>query len=787
MTLPPQHSRPSHSVMRALLVLYGLFVIYGSLVPWVYVDRSLADALEAFSRIPFLQLGIGSRADWVANLLLFIPLTFLARALFAPDGARGRRRVVSFLIAIAATLLAVSLEFTQLFFPQRTVSQNDILAESLGALAGLVLHGFWGERFQRWLDDFWRLQQQKDRLDRLLHAYLVLLFIFNVLPLDLTLSPVELFHKWTQGRVVLLPFAGLKGDWFNGLYETATDTLIWLPAGVLWALRGHSTGGRVVRQALGAALVIELLQLFVYSRVTDVTDVCLAGAGGWLGWWGVHRTANALPRLLGQLAHRWWVLWLGWALLTLGIFWFPFNFSLDGVSLSAASSALTRLPFTTYYFTSEYHAINELLRKIGFFLPGGLLLGLALYKTDGLKRRATLAPVLLLGLLAATVEAGQLALPDKVADVTDALLESAGGILGYLIALWVGSAGHSPVSPAVAHGAKPTRGERPRAPATRPPRAGWPAYSGHGAAVGVLGVLMLVARDLPGLPYNVRELFAPGLGGVASALVLSLVAYGMANAGFWLLGARRRHGFLLFPAALVVHGALTWVLLRLAVPLESLHDIVGTPVLDWPWEWETWGRYTALHLVVMAQLLGATLLVRAIWVPAAATDVLYWALVCALMAWPLHLVVVRGAATDNLTELMAGDASFWASSVLAGALFLSFLCASALSAAGSSPQRRGGLLGVALLAAAGAALLFWTGTEQVIVKYGRVFSAFQFLLSPDREHYLQGDALWLRYGAAFLGVSLALAASQWVSWRRCAGDIAAAGVKKPRGQGARGG
>lgn len=771
MTTQPPHSRTSHSVVRSLLVLYGLFVIYGSLVPWVYVDRSLADALQAFTRIPFLQLGIGSRADWVANLLLFIPLTFLAAALFAADGSGGRRMAVSLLIAAAATALAVSIEFTQLFFPQRTVSQNDIWAESLGGLVGLGLHGFWGERFQRWLGGFWRLQQQKDRLDRLLHAYLILLFIFNVLPLDLTLNPVELFHKWTQGRVVLLPFAGLKGDWFNGLYETATDALIWLPAGVLWALRARSTGGRVVRQALLAALVIELLQLFVYSRVTDVTDVCLAGVGAWLGWRVVQRTAGALPRFVGLLAHRWLVLWLGWAALTLGVFWFPFNFSLDGLSLSAASSAFTRLPFTTYYFTSEYHAINELLRKLGFFLPGGLLLGLALYKTDGFKRRATLAPMLLLVLLAATVEVGQLALPEKVADLTDALLESGGGILGYLIALWVGSAGRTPVSPPASYRAGSSRGAPPRAPATRPFHAGLSAHSGHVTAVVALSMLMLAARQLPGVPYNVRELFAPGLGGVVSALMLSLVTYGMANASFWLLAARRRRWFLLFPGALVVHGVVTWVLLRLAVPLESLHDIVGFPVLDWPWEWETLGRYTVLHVAIMAQMLGATLLVRAIWEPATVSDFLYWALLCAFMAWPLHLVVVSGAATDNLTELMAGDASFWASSALACAWFLSCLSASALSGAGCAPQRRGVLLGLALLAAGGAALLFWTGTEQVIVKYGRVFSAFQFLLSTDRAHYAQGDALWLRYSVAFMAVCVALAASQWVSWRRYAGDL----------------
>ena len=772
MTQPLQrtgaHLLASHSVVAWLFVLYVLFVVYGSLVPLTYVDRPLVDAVQAFKNIPFLDLGIGSRADWVANLLLFIPMTFLAGVLFnasGNSGNSGRRIWVSFLIATAAILFAVCIEFTQLFFPQRTVSQNDIFAESLGGFVGLGLFRFFGDRFQFWLSGFWRTQQQKDRLDRLLYAYLILLFIFNVLPLDLTLSPAELFHKWKEGRIVLLPFAGLKGGFFNGLYETATDILIWLPAGVIWALRTRSTAGRVVKQGLLAALVIELLQLFVYSRVTDVTDVCLAGVGAWLGWAVVKRAAGSLPAVIRLLENRWLTLWLGWAVLTLGIFWFPFNFSLDGLSISAAGSAFTRLPFTTYYFTSEYHAINELLRKLGFFLPGGLLLGFAVYKTDGSRRQAAMVPILLLVLLAVAVETGQLALPGKVADLTDALLESAGGILGYLISLWIGSAGHTHVNQSAPQLANDHTGDKPRKLPPRPQRAWFSGQRGHFAYVLGLSILMGVAFQLPGVPYNLRELLAPGLGGVVSVLGLSMTAYGMANGSFLLFASRHHKWLFVLPVGIVLHGLVAWLLLRIAVPMESLYDIVGSPVLGWPWEWEMLGRYIALHMVLMLQILGAALFVRVILVPATVTDFLYWALVSVLMAWPLHLAAVTWAATDNLTELMAGEASFLASSALAGAWFLSCLTASALSAALCAPRRVGVLLGFALLATAGAALLFWFGSEHVVVKYGRVFSAFQFLLSTDREHYTQGYMLWLRYGVAFIVVCGALAASQWLSWR----------------------
>lgn len=769
MTQPPQrngtHTAASHSVVAWLFFLYVLFVVYGSLVPLQYVNRPWVDAVQAFKNIPFLQLGIGSRADWVANLLLFIPMTFLAGVLLNVDGQIGRRIWVFCLIATVATLFAVSIEFTQLFFPQRTVSQNDIFAESLGGLIGLVFFWLFGDRFQTWLSSLLHIQQQKDRIDRLLYAYLILLFVFNVLPLDLTLSPVEFFHKWKEDRVVLLPFAGLKDGIFAGLYETATDILVWLPVGLLWALRGQSSAGRVVRQALLAALVIELLQLFVYSRVTDVTDICLAGVGAWLGWIVVQRMAGTLSAVGRHLEHRWLALWLVWAVFTLGIFWFPFNFSLDGLNVAAANSAFTRLPFTTYYFTSEYHAINELLRKLGFFLPGGLLLGFAVYKTNGLKRRAAVSPMLMLVLLAIAVEAGQLALPGKVADVTDALLESAGGVLGYLMALWVGSGARSHTTqfaPKMPNGPVDNAHMMPR---PRSPRIFSTGPKVHLAYVVSFGILISLAFQLPGVPYNLRELLAPGFSGVFSALGLAMVAYSMANGSFLLFESRQRQWLFVFPVGIVAHGLLVWLLLRVAVPIESLYDIVGSPVLGWPWEWEMLGRYIALHMGVMLQLLGAALFVRVILIPAKVTDFVYWALVSFLIAWPLHLVVVTWAATDNLTELMAGEGSFLASSALASALFLTCLTASAVSAAFCAPKRGGVLFGFAFAAALGAALLFWLGTEHVIVKYDRVFSAFQFLLSTDREHYAQGYLLWLRYGLAFAVVCGVLAANQWLCWR----------------------
>ena len=49
------------------------------------------------------------------------------------------RVLVYFSAGVFSLALALAVEFTQLFFPPRTVSLNDILAESAGAVIGLSL------------------------------------------------------------------------------------------------------------------------------------------------------------------------------------------------------------------------------------------------------------------------------------------------------------------------------------------------------------------------------------------------------------------------------------------------------------------------------------------------------------------------------------------------------------------------------------------------------------------------------------------------------------------------
>ncbi len=120
-------------VMGVLAIASLMFVIYASLVPLRYTPQPMEKTIELFKKTPWLKLEISSRADWVANGLIMLPSGFLAAG--AVDWRRKKRwalLIASPLLAVALVAVVFAIEFFQLWFPPRVVSQNDIFAGAIG-------------------------------------------------------------------------------------------------------------------------------------------------------------------------------------------------------------------------------------------------------------------------------------------------------------------------------------------------------------------------------------------------------------------------------------------------------------------------------------------------------------------------------------------------------------------------------------------------------------------------------------------------------------------------------
>lgn len=740
-----------------LLLIWAVFIIYGSWVPLNFQPHEPAEvwtALWQWSAWDSLQ---EQRIDTAVNMLLTVPLGFGFALLWVHP--RIRVPVLTY-TAIVLLVLPLSLlaEYGQGFLPGRSESLGDVLAQTVGTVLGLILHAGFGVRVRAWLIALGSAVDAQSRMAHLLHGYLAALLLFAVMPLDLTLDIGELYHKWRDGRVILLPFAGMHGTPAEIVYELVSDVLLWVPVGALWRLNApRRTAGVIALRATLLALVVECVQLLVLSRMSDVTDVLLAAVGALLGAWAVPYLQRVAASGHEALRPIWKAGLLAWFIMAVLIYSFPFDVQWPQRGWLAWTDAFTHVPLITYFQRHEFGALNEILRKLLVFLPGGLLTRLWLTSASKIPSRMALVWLALLALL---LEAGQVLLPGRVAELTDALLAMLGAVLGWRLGGWLTNANYAWPSAAVNDDAPVYARENNRA-VFQINRWRWQGISITGLAL----ALWLLAR-VPGVPYNVVKLMPMSATGLIAALGLALVAWWIAMLPVIMVQVSRVMAMAL-PLWLLLHGLVAFAALRVTVALPMLHKVIGSPVLAWPGLTEDLVRYLALHCALLLPLCGAAALVQVLRKTEALAGLLYWLLLVAVMAWPLHWAIVEQAATDNLVELMRGGGSLSAVSWLALSIMATGITAGAAANLPFERQHRRGLLVLLVLSAAITPAALQMGLEPAVIKYDRVFSALQFILSAGRDTYADGPELALRYLLAWLAVTGMLTWLQ-TPWWQCA-------------------
>ncbi len=358
---------PSFGVWLA----YITFVVYGSLLPFNFQPLSLDTAIEAFRNIRFLQLGIESRADWVANGVLYVPVGLLtARLLIAAFGGRGWPLAVVLAMAFGA-VLAFAVEFTQLYFPARSVSQNDLIAECIGSVMGALAAPAlmpWTER----LLGAWRTGGQR-LAQRLLEAYAVVYFLLCLFPYDLLLSAQEWQAKLgSDAWGWLLADSSLQRGWVAVLL-LGVEVLMAAPYGVLLASRRgarRSGVGACLVLGCGLGLAIEVGQLVMASGITQGASVLTRGVGVALGAWcwrlWVGRGIAPIKSALGRHGLALGLIYLVALLGVNGWFARPV---LDMAAVSEKWAALHLMPLYYHYFTTEAIALFSLGSVALMYLP----------------------------------------------------------------------------------------------------------------------------------------------------------------------------------------------------------------------------------------------------------------------------------------------------------------------------------------------------------------------------------------------------------------------------------
>ena len=420
----PQHDVDDGALLLKLVFGYLLFIVYGSLLPFEPNALAFEASWSNFQRIPLLQLGVGNRADLVANLLLYVPFGFLTCAWLVGNSRRPLVLAIGFGLALMfATVLALAVEFTQQFFAPRTVSLNDIYAELTGAVLGIVLWPVFGRRFMQLGRTIF--QGGANARYAALVAYALAFLAMILFPYDFLLSYDEWQVKLASDNMGWL-FAQSCGH--ACILKLIPEALAVAPIGMLGILVFTPTrrASLLLAAILGMLLgiVIEGVQLTIASGISQGASIGSRAVGVMLGVWLMQTVRGVDWRWARQIARG--LLVVGMVPYLIALAWLNNWFSADWLGLSDGLTHLTTVRFTPlyyHYYTSETVALVSLLFQAGLYMPWGVALWVWRWAGRSSKPEAGFGwLVLAVAMLASLIEAGKLFIPGQHPDPTNVLI-----------------------------------------------------------------------------------------------------------------------------------------------------------------------------------------------------------------------------------------------------------------------------------------------------------------------------------------------------------------------------
>jgi VanZ family protein len=411
---------------RAQLALwagvYALAIVYVSVVLGPngvnFVPRDPLAAWHTLSATPYLNTGSDQRPDWMANLLMLVPLGFLVAGALRPRRGRIRRGLAAVAAFCGCVGFIVAVKYAQLFFPPRTVSLNYILAQSLGCLLGVALFSLSHDRLIA-LRQF-VVYGGRRALTVACGLYALALFLFFLFPFDLALSPEDL-----RERVAVLPH--LLASWPGegrppGLrvIMVLMATAATIPVGSFLTLASRSRS--LLRIAVIGCLImsgVAAVSLLLVDATPSLAAIGYRTVGVVIG--GI-----LVKQFEGQDPARWrnllaaLVPWLV-PLYVLGLVFVNGLLTphwRDPAEALAAFNDLGLLPFYHHYIVSKAHAAQSVAVELVCFAPIGVMV--ALRRGGG--RASVWGAAVAAFLFSLAIELGRLFKPGLQPDFSNAII-----------------------------------------------------------------------------------------------------------------------------------------------------------------------------------------------------------------------------------------------------------------------------------------------------------------------------------------------------------------------------
>jgi VanZ family protein len=393
------------------LALWGLFIAYATLLPFDFSasGEQVAARLRLLWERPW---SVRSRADAIGNVLLFLPWGFLLAIWRA---GRGRSLVATLCLALlSGAALSGSLELTQLFAPSRYPSVIDLATNTFGSVVGASVG---------WPVARWALPIASIRIRQLIGSRpLAGCALATAVGLVLARLVAGTWKAATR-KVRPIPFGSLAGLWAG-----TAELLTWMLVGGVFALAARESGRRGARAlswavacGVGLRLAMEAVRRVIAGREVDPPSVVLATLGSAVG-------ASTVAFAVSRDARRWITPALViWGLVAVLGAWNPPRFTWPHPPFWRPEWVV---PFWSYFDSRSLANLGDLIEAVLVFAPMGALLAARSW-------RQSFLGAALIGLgLGVGLEIGQVFIPGRTADLTDALSAAAGAGLGWSLWRW---------------------------------------------------------------------------------------------------------------------------------------------------------------------------------------------------------------------------------------------------------------------------------------------------------------------------------------------------------------
>lgn len=414
---------------------YALFIIYGSLVPLDYRPEPFDEAWFAFTQIRYLDLGAASRADWIANILLYIPLTFSLAAAFLSKvkSPPVQTFFTTALILIFSLALAITIEFYQQFFPPRTVSQNDLLAESIGSIIGLILWFGFRERLKKLYS--YLLYGGREALLASAILYTLGYLAISFFPFDFVTSFQELQNKLSNGSDAFF-ISSSCGGLILCSTRIVVEVFLVIPLGIILSvlLRWHpSRQTAVILIGLILGAMIETIQLFLISGIAQGISIFTRILGLVIGEI-IYQKISELKKPLITVDFKKYLIIASIPYILLLALLNGWTLSEQSITLPSTEKIekINYLPFYYHYYSTEAVALTSLLSIFAMYLPVGL--GVWLWNYNNKHSAFKITAGLFAVSLCLVMETGKLFMVGKHPDPTNLIISFASAFITYSIA-----------------------------------------------------------------------------------------------------------------------------------------------------------------------------------------------------------------------------------------------------------------------------------------------------------------------------------------------------------------